>query len=113
MNARKRLAATVAAAAATLAVAVPAGASAAPATVLPHLGSSNSNVCLPNVVDPGPLGPMGPYGAAGPYGPNGPLSGQANPLGDVASCGGALTYILRGGTINSFVQSNLQSAGQH
>jgi hypothetical protein len=71
-----------------------------------------ANVCLKGVVDPGPLGPMGPYGAYGPYGPNGPLHNQTNPLGDVAGCGGALTYMLRGGNITSFVNANLASVGR-
>jgi hypothetical protein len=50
---------------------------------------------------------MGPYGAYGPYGPNGPLHNQPNPIGNAASCGGLFTFILRGGTLDSFVQGSL------
>jgi hypothetical protein len=107
MYAPKRLAATLAAAA-VVAAAAPAGASAATPVVAP---GSSSEICLTGVVDPGPFGPMGPYGALGPYGKDGPLYGKPNPLGDVASCGGLITYILRGGTVSSFVQANLHAAG--
>jgi hypothetical protein len=108
MYAPKRLAVTLAAAA-TLAAAVPAGASAQ----IPGVPgfAPNPNLCLSGVADPGPFGPSGPYGAYGPYGPDGPLHGTPNPLGDVASCGGLLTFILRGGTIDSFVQANLHPGG--
>lgn len=107
MSAPKRLAAGLAAAA-VLAAAAPAGASAA----IPGLPTvDTSHICLSGIVDPGPFGPMGPYGAYGPYGPNGPLHGTPNPLGDVASCGGLITFILRGGTLSSFVQANLNAAG--
>jgi hypothetical protein len=109
MYAPKRLVATVVAAAA-LAGAVPAGASAATFPGLPGAGS-NANICLSGVVDLGPFGPLGPYGPSGPYGKNGPLNGQPNPIGNAATCGGLLTYILRGGTLNSFIQGNLHSAG--
>jgi hypothetical protein len=108
MHARKRLAATLVAAAA-LAAAAPAGASAATLPVPPSIGSL-SNVCLTGIVDPGPLGPEGPYGPNGPYGANGPLHGSKNPLGNVATCGGLITYILRGGTLPGFVQANIQAA---
>jgi hypothetical protein len=108
MYAPKRVAATLAAVAA-LAAAAPTVASAA---TLPSFGP-NPNLCLSNVYDPGPLGPTGPYGPSGPYGPNGPLHGQPNPVGNVATCGGGLTYILRGGTIGSFVQANVASATGH
>jgi hypothetical protein len=105
MHRPKRLAATLAAAA-MLAAAVPAAASAAPPAVAPSLPST-ANICLHGVFDPGPLGPLGPYGAYGPYGKYGPLHGQPNPLGNVASCGGTITYILRGGTLQSFIQATL------
>jgi hypothetical protein len=106
MHARKRLVATLAAAAAVAGAApVAAHAQAAPATPAP------SNVCLSGVSDPGPLGPSGPYGPDGPWGEKGPLHGQPNPLGDVANCGGSLAFIMRGGTVSSFVQANLQAAG--
>jgi hypothetical protein len=110
MHAPKRIAAAVAVTAA-LAGAVPAAAGAAPPTLpaLPGTGS-NANLCLSGVTDPGPFGPMGPYGAYGPYGPDGPLHGQPNPIGDAASCGGLFTYILRGGTIDSFVHASLPAA---
>jgi hypothetical protein len=104
MHAPKRLAATLVAAAA-LAAAAPAGASAAP--IPSFTPPDNSNLCIKGFTDPGPLGPSGPYGPDGPWGANGPLHGQANPLGNVAECGGALTFILRGGTIDSFVQANI------
>jgi hypothetical protein len=104
MYAPKRLAATLAAAA-VVAAAAPAGASAAPAAAAPP------QICLSGVADPGPFGPMGPYGAFGPYGKDGPLYGQPNPLGDIPSCGGFITFILRGGTVSSFVQANLHAAG--
>ena len=109
MHRPTRLAATLAAAAA-LAGVVPAVASAATLPTLPGHGSPSS-VCLSGVHDPGPLGPNGPYGAHGPWGPDGPLHGQANPLGNVASCGGAITFVLRGGTIDSFIQANLAATG--
>jgi hypothetical protein len=108
MHARKRLAATLFAAAA-LAAAAPAGASAQTLPVPPS-ADSFANVCLPGIVDAGPLGPMGPYGEYGPYGPDGPLHGAKNPLGDVANCGGLFTYFARGGTIDGFVQANIQAA---
>jgi hypothetical protein len=101
----KRLAATLVAAA-IVAVAAPAGASAATTTAQPA-----TEVCFPDIVDLGPLGPYGPYGPRGPYGVDGPLHGQPNPLGDVATCGGFITYVLRGGTLTSFIQANIQ-AGQ-
>jgi hypothetical protein len=107
MHAPRRLAAVLAATAA-LTAAAPAVADAAPAFTLPN----NSNICLKGVVDLGPLGPMGPYGPNGPWGPNGPYHGQQNPLGNVAECGGFITFILRGGTIASFVQANQQALGQ-
>jgi hypothetical protein len=112
MHAPKRLAATLVAAAA-LAAAVPAGASAAPIPsfappAIPSFAPPDmSNLCIKGVPDMGPLGPMGPYGPDGPWGADGPLHGQPNPLGNVAECGGALTFILRGGTIDSFVQANI------
>jgi hypothetical protein len=107
MTLTKRLAAAAAVAGA-LAVAGPvAGASAAGAP-----GTNPfANVCLHGVTDPGPLGPMGPYGPQGPYGPNGPMKNSPNPLGNVATCGGGLTYILRGGSLTSFVNANLASVG--
>ena len=110
MHAPKRLlAATVAT------VAMIGGHSAvAHAATIPGLPTDASGaVCLPNAVDPGPLGPMGPYGQYGPWGPNGPLAGQANPLGDIAKCGGLGAFILRGGTLDSFVQANLDAARAH
>ena len=68
---------------------------------------SQSSLCLSGVTDLGPFGPMGPYGPSGPYGPNGPLHDQTNPLGNAATCGGLLTYILRGGTLQSFVHASI------
>jgi hypothetical protein len=110
MSIRTRLAA-VAAASAALAVAVPvAGANAFVPIGLPG-SASNANLCLSGVADPGPLGPSGPYGPDGPYGPNGPLHGAANPIGNAATCGGGLTYLLRGGDVSSFVNANLASVG--
>ena len=113
MSLRKRVA-TVAATVAALAVVAPV-ATAGAAPQLPQLplpftpGQDNSNICLSGLYDPGPLGPMGPYGPLGPYGRYGPLAGQPNPVGNVAECGGLLTYVLRGGTLSSFVQGNLNS----
>jgi hypothetical protein len=107
MHAPKRLVTALAAAAALVAV-VPSAASAA---TLPAPFAPNSKVCLSGIIDPGPLGPMGPYGPLGPWGKDGPMNGQPNPLGDVATCGGALTYILRGGTLPGFVQANVQAMG--
>jgi hypothetical protein len=71
-----------------------------------------SNACVSGITDAGALGPSGPYGADGPWGPNGPMHGSANPLGNVASCGGALAFLLRGGTVASFVEANLASVGR-
>jgi hypothetical protein len=107
MHARTRIAAALAVTAA-LAGAVPAAASAAtPIGLLP------ANACPAGIVDLGPFGPMGPYGPSGPYGPNGPLHGQPNPIGNAATCGGLLTYILRGGTLDSFVNSSLLPPAGH
>ena len=107
MHAPKRIAAALAVTAA-LAGAIPAAARVATPT-LPALPGSGSmaNVCFSNVVDPGPFGQFGPYGQYGPYGPNGPMHGQPNPIGNAAGCGGLMTYIMRGGTIDSFVQASL------
>jgi hypothetical protein len=104
MHAPKRLAATIAVAAALAGVA-PAAAGAASAPSLPSFGP-NPNLCLKGVTDLGPFGPLGPYGPSGPYGKNGPLNGQPNPIGNSATCGGLLTYILRGGTLQSFIQAS-------
>jgi hypothetical protein len=106
MSLRKTLAAATAVG--VLAVAAPMSASAAVPTVsLPNPLAPNPNLCLSGVVDPGPFGPSGPYGPPGPYGPNGPLAGQPNPIGNAATCGGLMTYILRGGTLSSFVQNSI------
>jgi hypothetical protein len=108
---RKRLLAA-SAVTALLASAVPLAAANAALPPLPGLpGSDNSQICLHGIVDPGPLGPMGPYGPLGPYGKNGPLNGQPNPIGNAATCGGALTFFLRGGNLTSFVNGNLASVG--
>jgi hypothetical protein len=104
MNSPKRLAAILAAGA-TIAAVAPAAANAAP----PGAITDPSKVCFQGVPDFGPFGPYGPYGAYGPYGKDGPLHGQPNPLGDAANCGGLLTYIIRGGTLTSFIQANVQS----
>jgi len=98
----------VRAAVAALAAVAPAAAGAA----VPGASNAPSRLCFKGVADPGPLGPMGPYGPLGPYGKYGPMAGKPNPLGDVAGCGGLLTFVLRGGTVSSFVQANLQAAGQ-
>lgn len=110
MSLRKRLPA-VAAATAMLAIAAPvASAGAALPSILPAR-QPPADICLSGIVDPGPFGPSGPYGADGPYGPDGPLNGSANPIGNAPSCGGLLTYVLRGNTISSFVNANLSSVG--
>jgi hypothetical protein len=98
---------------AALAVAGPvAAASAQGPFSIPNLGAPDPNQCLQGLstFDPGPFGPLGPYGPSGPYGANGPLHGQANPLGNAATCGGLLTYILRGGNLVSFVQASTGTA---
>jgi hypothetical protein len=107
MHVPKRIAAALAVSA-TLAAALPAAAGAATPS-LPGLpgGGSRADICLSGIPDLGPFGPMGPYGPSGPYGANGPLHGQANPIGNAATCGGLLTYVLRGGTLQSFVQGSL------
>jgi hypothetical protein len=105
ISARKTLAAVTAVG--VLAVAAPMSANAAVPSLLPNPLTPNPNLCLSGIVDPGPFGPLGPYGPSGPYGPNGPLHGQPNPIGNAATCGGALTYFLRGGNLNSFVQSSI------
>jgi hypothetical protein len=112
----KRLTA-VAAVIGIMAVGAPvAGASAAgPLAGLGQLtpgGGNPADVCLSGVTDPGPLGPSGPYGADGPWGANGPMHGSANPMGNVAGCGGGLAFLLRGGTVASYVQANLASVGR-
>jgi hypothetical protein len=92
-----------------------AGAATAPGLALPTPAAPTNpyaNVCLSGIVDPGPLGPNGPYGANGPWGPNGPMHGSPNPLGNVAGCGGGLAFILRGGTLASFVQANVAAVGR-
>ena len=99
---------------ATLVVAAAVGGAApavASAQSVPTLG--DPNLCLQGVPDYGPLGQFGPYGQYGPYGPNGPMHNQTNPMGNVASCGGTLAFILRGGTLQSFIQANLNSVQQH
>jgi hypothetical protein len=103
MHAPKRLAATIAVAAAFAGI-VPAAANAAPTPTFPKL--NDPNLCLKGVTDLGPFGPMGPYGPSGPYGPNGPLAGQPNPIGNAATCGGLLTFVLRGGTLQGYVQAS-------
>jgi hypothetical protein len=103
INIPKRIAAALAATAA-LAVAVPAAASAATPTLS---STGSSSICFSGIPDLGPFGPLGPYGPKGPYGPNGPLHDQTNPIGNAATCGGLLTYILRGGTLDSFVHASL------
>jgi hypothetical protein len=112
MYVQKRLAAALAVVV-TAAAAAPAVAGAAipaPSFAPPGL-PDNSQLCLHGIVDPGPFGPMGPYGPLGPYGANGPLHGSPNPIGNAATCGGLLTYVLRGGTLDQFVQGNLQASG--
>jgi hypothetical protein len=111
---RSRLRATAAVVAvlglsAPIVAAAPASAAIGPLNALPVPGP---DACLSGVVDPGPFGPSGPYGVDGPYGPNGPLHGSPNPLGNVPSCGGALAFLLRGGTVSSFVNANLASVGR-
>lgn len=110
MSLRRRLSAGTAVVAA-LAVAVPMAAAGTASAAPIGLIGSNPNLCLHGVVDPGPFGPSGPYGATGPYGPNGPLHNSPNPLGNVAQCGGGLTWLLRGGTVSSYVNANLASVG--
>jgi hypothetical protein len=108
MSLRKSLSAVTAVSVA-LAVAAPLAA-AAPAPTLPTPFAPNPNLCIQGgPVDMGPFGPLGPYGPSGPYGANGPLHGQANPIGNAATCGGLLTYILRGGTLTSFVNGSVAS----
>jgi hypothetical protein len=110
MSIRKRVSA-LAAMAAALAVAGPVAAAGAQSPVtlpnLPGVTGSGANLCLTGVVDPGPFGPMGPYGPGGPYGANGPLHSQPNPIGNAATCGGLLTYVLRGGDLTSFVNASI------
>lgn len=95
-----RLAAVLGVAATLTAAAVPAAANAAP-----------DQACSPGFAafDFSPFGPYGPYGADGPYGAGGPLHDQPNPMGDAAQCGGLFTFIVRGGTLDSFVQGNIAS----
>jgi hypothetical protein len=75
---------------------------------LPGVTGSGPTLCLQGIsaFDMGPFGPMGPYGPSGPYGPNGPLHSQPNPIGNAATCGGLITYVLRGGNLVSFVQAS-------
>lgn len=112
MSLRKRVSA-LAAMAAALAVAGPVAAAGAqgPVTLpnLPGVTGSGANLCIHGVgaFDLGPFGPMGPYGPSGPYGANGPLHNQPNPLGNAATCGGLLTYFLRGGDFTSFLNASI------
>lgn len=108
MSLRKRVSATAVIAA--LAVGAPVAAANAALPSIPNPLAPNPNLCLHGVVDMGPFGPLGPYGDQGPYGPNGPLHNQPNPIGNAAQCGGLLTYALRGGTLSSFVNANINSA---
>jgi hypothetical protein len=101
MSLRSRLAA-ITAAAAILAI---------PVTTAGAATAAGSTPTCSSVSDPGPFGPAGPYGPDGPYGPRGPLYGKPNPLGDAAQCGGLSTYLMRGGTISSYVNANLASVG--
>ena len=114
MSVRQRLAAAAATVAA-LAIAAPVATAASTLPIGPQLtqpgATSTGDVCFKGFLDIGPFGPYGPYGPSGPYGPNGPLAGHPNPIGDAATCGGFITYILRGGTLNSFVQGNIASVG--
>jgi hypothetical protein len=121
MSVRKRLSAMTAlgAAVAIAAPAATAGAQAPPtvpglpagANAIPGLPTNaNGEICLQGITDLGPFGPMGPYGPNGPYGEHGPLHGQPNPIGDAATCGGLITYLLRGGDLASFVNGNIASA---
>jgi hypothetical protein len=110
MSLRKRVSAASAVIAA-LAVAAPVAANAAVPTSIPNPLAPNPNLCLKGVVDLGPFGPMGPYGPSGPYGVNGPLHGQPNPIGNAATCGGLFTFLLRGGTLTSFVNGSIGSTG--
>lgn len=116
MSLRKR-ASAAAAVIAALAVAAPIGAAQAadppgiPSLSIPNL-APDPNLCLPGIVDLGPFGPLGPYGPMGPYGPNGSLHGQPNPIGNAATCGGLIVYILRGGTLASFVNASIPAPAQ-
>ena len=112
MSLRTRLIA-VGATAVALTVAAPITTASAAPQWPPFLTTQdNSDICLPGFVDMGPLGPMGPYGPLGPYGKFGPLAGQPNPIGNVAECGGLIAFVLRGGTLSSFVQGNIDSVVQ-
>ena len=111
MSLRMRASAATAVVAA-LAVGAPvAGAFGPVPSSIPSPPALNSTTCPRGIIDPGPFGPLGPYGPQGPYGPNGPLHGQPNPIGNAATCGGLLTYILRGGNLSSFVSANVASVG--
>jgi hypothetical protein len=113
----KRLAALMAAVGVLAAGAPVAGAAPGPKVGSPYpspatFGYDSANACLTGMYDPGPLGPSGPYGANGPWGPNGPMHASPNPLGNVAGCGGAAAFLLRGGTIASFVGANIAAVGR-
>jgi hypothetical protein len=111
MSLRKRLPA-VAAITSVLAIAAPVASAGAALPSLPSMQPANpADICFSGVADPGPFGPSGPYGPDGPYGADGPLHGAANPIGNAATCGGLLTYALRGGTLTGFVNANLASVG--
>jgi hypothetical protein len=91
---------------AALAIAAPIAADAAVPISLTSPNSQSAEFCPKGIVDLGPFGPLGPYGPEGPYGANGPLAGKPNPIGDAATCGGLFTYIVRGGTLASFVNAS-------
>jgi hypothetical protein len=111
MSFRRRVAAVTAGAAALAMAVSVTTASADPLVPAPMLPGASPNACLSGFADPGPLGPSGPYGASGPYGPNGPMAGRPNPLGNVPQCGGMFAFVMRGDTVNSFVNANLASVG--
>jgi hypothetical protein len=106
----KSLTKRVAAATAVVAAMAAAGPVTASHAALPSglgLGTPDPNLCFHNAYNIGPFGPAGPYGPSGPYGADGPLHGYANPIGNAAECGGFTTYLLRGGTVSSYVDASI------
>jgi hypothetical protein len=104
MHAPKRLATTLAAAAA-VAAAAPAAANADTGPV-PANSDAPARVCQPNLLDLGLVRTLGPYSPDRPWS----RTGGAR-VGDVMKCGGTISYFPPGSTPPVFSQIDAQTAG--